>query len=389
MSNTFQYPSNTNRSTRPTRSNNPNTNIGGDTRVPSTSPTRRTNVVGQHQTRNNNPYNGNMNFTTARRLSNTNLSNSPQRNRPTAYQNNSYENEEDKIAPNDCADTTTTSTNRQPLIGSGYLMFQPISTKRDKMIAQAEKEKQQYMEHVERNRLKNINEVHRLGGECISEAEAREKQAEKFRQEKIERQGKFRSAQQKKKEEEEKELETKKQEARLKTIANERKDKERQNELREKLNPQKEQFLNQVNTASKQVHSVPTQKKSNVKVESIPPAFPVWTDTERERDRKATMEQFLNRFSTTSLENEIQSKVKTENDEARFTENTDMDKYTTLSDDENDIDEINHKNDDRTMMDNLAQLVDMFPHENVETLRNYLVIYEGNLQAVSNHLLNP
>jgi hypothetical protein len=45
----------------------------------------------------------------------------------------------------------------------GVHMFTPSSTKREQMRKQAEDEQHRYEAHIEQTRLRNINEVHRLG----------------------------------------------------------------------------------------------------------------------------------------------------------------------------------------------------------------------------------
>lgn len=45
----------------------------------------------------------------------------------------------------------------------GYHMFIPSVTKREQIRRQAENEQRQYEAHIERKRLHNIHEVHRLG----------------------------------------------------------------------------------------------------------------------------------------------------------------------------------------------------------------------------------
>ncbi|UJR31245.1 hypothetical protein I4U23_018747 [Adineta vaga] len=223
----------------------------------------------------------------------------------------------------------TNQQERTTHVGDGYQMFTPATEKREQMRRQAENEQRQYEAHMERLRMHNLHEVHRLGGDRLSEEEVRRRQAEKYRLEKFTRLEKNHQEQSKKKHEEEREIEAKKQAARLQSIENEKHDGiARLNSMRLATNHHEHDATG-------------------------------WTDTAREEDRRETMDRFLNRFTQ---------------------QYDDM----NISSDRND----NKSNDKQTNAEKLVILRDMLPHIDDQTLKYNLEIYDGNIDAVVQELLN-
>ncbi|CAF0898161.1 unnamed protein product [Adineta ricciae] len=210
--------------------------------------------------------------------------------------------------------------------GGGYQMFTPSAEKREQMRLQAEKEQRQYEAHVERSRMHQIHEVHRLGGDRLSEEEARRRQAEKYRLEKFTRSEKLHEEQSRKKQEEEREIEARKQAARLQAIENEK------------------------HARVSQLHSM--RSESNQQEHGATG----WTDEAREEDRRETMDRFLDRFTQ---------------------------KYDNMT-----ISSHNKSNSNETGEEKLAILRDMLPHIDDQTLEYHLEIYNGNIDAIVAELLN-
>jgi len=88
------------------------------------------------------------------------------------------------------------------------------------------------------------------------------------------------------------------------------------------------------------------------------------TDAEREQDRKSTMNEFLNRFSSNTNAN--QSHLTTTESEST----TGM----AAEEDEN--------------ADKLRQLIDLMPQMDVKTLKNYLEAYGGDVEKIIDDLFH-
>ncbi|CAF3621162.1 unnamed protein product [Rotaria sp. Silwood1] len=233
--------------------------------------------------------------------------------------------ERDDIDPHN-ENNETKQAQRTVHVGDGYHMFTPSTTKREQMRRQAENEQRQYEAHVERTRLHGIHEVHRLGGDRLSEDEVRRQQAEKYRREKFE---KTHQDQFQKKQEEEKDIEAKKQAARQQSMENEKRNRDTQ------------------------LHSLrPTVNHNNQGASG-------WTDEAREGDRRETMDRFSNRLSH---------------------QYNDM----NISSDENETETHN----DQSKSEKLSILRDMLPHIDDQTLEYHLEIFNGNIDAIVSELAN-
>ncbi|CAF1211764.1 unnamed protein product [Rotaria sordida] len=212
-------------------------------------------------------------------------------------------------------------------VGEGYHMFTPSTTKREQMRRQAENEQRQYEAHVERTRLHDLHEVHRLGGDGLGQDEVRRRQAEKYRREKFERLEKSHQNQFEKKQQEENEIEAKKQAARQQSMQN-----EKQNRVT-------------------QLHSMkPTVNQNDQGATG-------WTTEAREADRQETMDRFLNRFTR---------------------QYNDM----NISSDENET----KIHNDKSKSEKLSILREMLPQIDDQTLENYLEIYNDNIDAIVSDL---
>ncbi|CAF4351743.1 unnamed protein product [Rotaria socialis] len=150
------------------------------------------------------------------------------RGAPTSFRGRTMHTERPQLPRNnnnllDENDETQQQEQRPVHVGDGFHMFTPSTTKREQMRRQAENEQRQYQAHLESKRLHGIHEVHRLGGDGLSEEEVRQRQAENFRREKLQRLEKSHQDQIQKKQQEEKDIEVKKQAARLQSMENEKK----------------------------------------------------------------------------------------------------------------------------------------------------------------------
>jgi len=132
--------------------------------------------------------------------------------RPSACPQPRKDPPEEPIRPN--------PTERTVQVGDGFQIFTPSNEKREQMRRQAEDEQRRYEAHVERTRLRGIHEVHRLGGNPLTEEEVRQRQAENYRREKFVRLEKMHENQQRQKSAEEKQLEERKQAARREALKN-------------------------------------------------------------------------------------------------------------------------------------------------------------------------
>ncbi|CAF3735161.1 unnamed protein product [Rotaria magnacalcarata] len=145
------------------------------------------------------------------------------RGAPTSFRGRTMHTERPQLPRNnnnllDENDETQQQQEQRPVhVGDGFHMFTPSTTKREQMRRQAENEQRRYEAHLESKRLHGIHEVHRLGGDGISEEEVRQRQAEKFRREKLQRLEKSHQDQIQQKQQEEKDIETMENEKKVRT----------------------------------------------------------------------------------------------------------------------------------------------------------------------------